>query len=381
MQEAGNLFSRFFNYYINPYYDSSTVSKTETESKTRKMDLPNIRRHGASSKAQMVHNSHGMSEMEMWSLTVPTHYSWPDQSYPVMVQQAKPCYPSSQSVYNITTNCFEELPVYQYQDVSHQHWVMDDLESNNVMFQLLVSKKSHQRLAAEILASSRLNPNAKEFTPKSVIEKTRKESEDVMCQLDGHNELQEDGENQGEDPTEQDYVCDITIIEEDQPRLGYSEDEEESEEEERYEEEDEEDDWDWDSDEQSNGECVIIDPADFEDLFTPSLLMTNLSNCQCHQKPEANTNPKLKEVNRRFLQTYPDVEDNDSEITSKIVKFSNDPTIILEPENLAEELQMARIGEFAARQADRERMERLIGPILTKTHRQNVYYKIYGECL
>ena len=57
---------------------------------------------------------------------------------------------------------------------------------------------------------------------------------------------------------------------------------------------------------------------------------------------------------------YPDQVEDDIEITSKTVKFSNDPTIILEPENLAEELQLARIGEFAARQADRERMERLM---------------------
>ena len=75
-----------------------------------------------------------------------------------------------------------------------------------------------------------------------------------------------------------------------------------------------------------------------------------------------------------------------SDINAKISELragelSTDPTIILEPESLAEELQLARIGEFAARQADRERMERLIGPILTQTHRQNIYQKIYGETL
>jgi len=92
-------------------------------------------------------------------------------------------------------------------------------------------------------------------------------------------------------------------------------------------------------------------------------------------------NPKLREANKRFLQMYPDQVEDDIEITSKTVKFSNDPTIILEPENLAEELQLARIGEFAARQADRERMERLLGPILTETHRKNVYRRIYGQPL
>merc|ERR1711997_1376100 len=153
--------------------------------------------------------------------------------------------------------------------------------------------------------------------------------------------------------------------------------------EEEQEDDEDEDDWDWDSDEQSTGECIIVDPADFEDLFAPSLLITNLSSCnQCQSSPPQTSNPRLREANKRFLQIYPDVEEEeDTEAASKSVKFSSDPTIILEPESLAEELQLARIGEFAARQADRERMERLIAPILTETHRQNIYQQIYGESL
>jgi len=89
----------------------------------------------------------------------------------------------------------------------------------------------------------------------------------------------------------------------------------------------------------------------------------------------------VREANQRFLQIYPDVAEDECEASSKTVQFSSDPTIILEPESLAEELQLARIGEFPARQADRERMERLIAPILTQTHRQNIYQQIYGESL
>ena len=163
-----------------------------------------------------------------------------------------------------------------------------------------------------------------------------------------------------------DFICDITFS--DEAQSSDKEEELEDEEEEDY----------WDSDEQSTGECLIVDLAEFEDLFTPSLLVTNLSStCRCQEKPQPP--PKLREANIRFLQMYPDQVKDDIGITSKTVKFSNDPTIIVEPENLAEELQLARIGEFAARQADRERMERLLGLILTETHRKNVYKRIYGE--
>merc|ERR1739844_613499 len=172
--------------------------------------------------------------------------------------------------------------------------------------------KSDQRLAAEILANSRLNPNAKEFTPKTVIERLSEgEDEDTMVQLDGHKELEED-----EIPRESDYVCDITFTGEGDINSEEEEDEED-------------DDWDWDSDEQSTGECVIVDPADFEDLFAPSLLITNLSSCSHRPaSPPPPSNPRLREANQRFLQIYPDVEEDEAEATSKTVQFSSDPTII-----------------------------------------------------
>jgi len=367
------LFSKFFN-YINSNESSNSVPEIDT--KTGRNYCSSQPLNKTMSKAQKLHNSHKMNEQQRGWFSVPPEYSWLHQSLPQTMEQPKYKHftPSSQAVYNITRNCYENLPVYQEQNQAMSsnlpNWMVGEMESENLVelevgcAGFIMYAKSDQRLAAEILANSRLNPNAKEFTPKTVIERLSEgEDEDTMVQLDGHKELEED-----EIPRESDYVCDITFTGE-----GDINSEEE-------EEEEEDDDWDWDSDEQSTGECVIVDPADFEDLFTPSLLMTNLSsNCPCLHKSTEKTNPKLREANKRFLQIYPDVEDADTELTHKTVKFSNDPTIILEPENLAEELQLARIGEFAARQADRERMERLLAPILTQTHRQNIYNKIYGE--
>jgi len=382
--DAGNLFSKFFNYInISP---SNPVPQMET--KTRKKDYSSSTpEHPITSKAQRLQSCHKMSAQDLGWFSVPPKYdSCLGQSYPQLEQSklysTSSPFPSTQPVYNITTNCFEDLPVYQEQyQANHQVW-MGEMEC----VEILVCEKSHQRLAAEILANSRLNPNAKEFTPKTVIEEPS-ETTDTIVLLDGHNELiveldgleEDSGLEQSEEPTEPNFNCDINIIiaDEESGSDGYSTEEEEE----------EEDDWDWDSDEQSTGECIIVDPADFEDLFAPSLLIDNLSNCNhCPPSPPQASNPRLREANQRFLQIYPDVEEEeeeeeDTEATSKTVKFSSDPTIILEPESLAEELQLARIGEFAARQADRERMERLIAPILTETHRQNIYQQIYGESL
>merc|ERR1712025_855202 len=163
---------------------------------------------------------------------------------------------------------------------------------------------------------------------------------DTIVLLDSHTELiveldrlADDSDlEQPVDSEKSKFSCDIIIGDEESGSGGYSSDEAEE----------EDDDWDWDSDEQSTGECIIVDPADFEDLFTPSLLINNLSSCtQCPPSPPQASNPRLREANKRFLQIYPDVEEEDTEVTSKTVKFSSDPTIILEPESLAEELQLA----------------------------------------
>jgi len=53
-------------------------------------------------------------------------------------------------------------------------------------------------------------------------------------------------------------------------------------------------------------------------------------------------------------------------------------TVIYENPELAEELTASRQSDFPQRQADKERMERLIGPILTETHRDRVRNRLLG---
>ena len=47
--------------------------------------------------------------------------------------------------------------------------------------------------------------------------------------------------------------------------------------------------------------------------------------------------------------------------------------IIEEPEDLVEDLAMARKSDFKKRQADKARMERIMEPVLSKFHRDKVY--------
>lgn len=61
----------------------------------------------------------------------------------------------------------------------------------------------------------------------------------------------------------------------------------------------------------------------------------------------------------------------------KCVTFSEEVSIILEPENMSEDLLSSRINQLFQRQADHLRMERLIAPILSPTHRKRIYEKFY----
>ena len=57
-----------------------------------------------------------------------------------------------------------------------------------------------------------------------------------------------------------------------------------------------------------------------------------------------------------------------------LVRFSDMSlnTIIEEPEDLVEDLAMARKSDFRKRQADKARMERIMEPVLSKFHRDKV---------
>ena len=56
-----------------------------------------------------------------------------------------------------------------------------------------------------------------------------------------------------------------------------------------------------------------------------------------------------------------------------LVCFSDTIIIIEEPEDLVEDLAMARKSDFKKRQADKARMERIMEPVLSKFHREKVY--------
>ena len=56
-----------------------------------------------------------------------------------------------------------------------------------------------------------------------------------------------------------------------------------------------------------------------------------------------------------------------------LVRFSDTNMIIEEPEDLVEDLAMARKSDFGKRQADKARMERMMEPVLSKFHRDKVY--------
>ena len=56
-----------------------------------------------------------------------------------------------------------------------------------------------------------------------------------------------------------------------------------------------------------------------------------------------------------------------------LVRFSDTNMIIEEPEDLVEDLAMARKSDFKKRQADKARMERMMEPVLSKFHRDKVY--------
>ena len=135
----------------------------------------------------------------------------------------------------------------------------------------------------------------------------------------------------------------------------------------------------WDiNEEHASVECVNM--SEFKDLLQVNLLVTSLNNCHTQVNPGRSTTcARVHDVNQKYLHLYPDIGDTKNRKCS--VKFSNNPEIILEPENLAKELHEARTSDFKQRQADRERQERLLAPILTRTHREKMFRKIYGEGL
>ena len=63
------------------------------------------------------------------------------------------------------------------------------------------------------------------------------------------------------------------------------------------------------------------------------------------------------------------------------MKFSEPETwaVHVEDPARAAELKEARVSDFTRRQADRERLSRIISLVLTAKHRKEVYERIYGD--
>jgi len=427
--DSTNLFSKFFNYFSNSsdfkrkeenFFDpKETIFQESIRSSPNKM----------SSKSKKLHNSHKMSpKEENWFNVDPNQLPyWPNYQHFYPKSSSLPCF---QSVYNINKGCYEELPIsvsseefsqnqkdYNNQEdfsvaEEHQSYFQENmghiynnlmnfveislvqsvcqrsqLENNqqNRMAAEILEENSglkrpfgynqQNRMAAEILAASSLNPNAKEFKPANFYSEEHLDEEKTMVQLDGSFELIENDESPQ-------FVNDAILIEDENESLAIHDNNagdkticDNEDDEEDWDED--EDDWDWDSDEE-HASVQCVDLAEFEDLFQVNLLVTNLGSCHPSPSSCSSSNPQLREINQRFLKSYPNSCCERS--GPKKVKFSDNPVVILEPESLAEDLQEARINsEFIRRKADKERNERLLAPILTQKHRQNIFQKIYGE--
>ena len=82
---------------------------------------------------------------------------------------------------------------------------------------------------------------------------------------------------------------------------------------------------------------------------------------------------------RNSMNELPKIKPFEDCSKNKSVKFSKNVNVIMEPKNLAEKLWLARTSDFTQRQADKARMERLLTPILSTTHRGKIYQKILDE--
>ena len=75
--------------------------------------------------------------------------------------------------------------------------------------------------------------------------------------------------------------------------------------------------------------------------------------------------------------TFEGCEDGDEEDNK--VTFSAPETwdVHLEDPALAAELKEARVSDFIRRQSDRERLSRILSPVLESKHRKEVYERLY----
>jgi len=435
-----SVFSQVISYFTNkdPSYKGKEIEEDNYKGlEMATLSSSNVEEDLLAKKAQRLHEAHKMNnEQSEWFKSVANEpaYQFPSQCFlpsskrkDLKMQQTD--FPTSQVAYNINSNCYENLPVHQtvnnpyslypeeelyYPEFNHFE-MNQDLEESEQSFQPLSylydniiefventivqyicqrSSPSPYRLAGEVLARSKLNPNATEFKPtEKIVEnhdekdiqevikecemKTKSVDENIICCKKNAPLLAT------KCPSEKDIQSCSKICDTDKPENSICDNEED------------ETDWlsedesDWDSEEESGGQCIEIDPAEFEDLFSCPLMVSNLSSCQnqssnkrkieiCKQTEELESSPNsIDKINRKYFDD--EVRQSPCNLSNKCVRFCDDIKIIEEPEEIAEELQNARISDFSKRQADKERMERLIAPILMEVHRAKVFEKLHGS--
>jgi len=239
-----------------------------------------------------------------------------------------------QPCYNLTTGSYQPVVVQR--------------SPNPPELQLLC----HVMEQMQVLASSKLNPNAQEFRPKLLVEEIKQE-EAVNSQAEQSQDSVEESE---EEFIVDNCICDKTETEE--------------------ESEAEEEDWDWDTDEEYSSQPVLVDPAEFEDLFCPRLLVTNLIVSASPVCTEVSTVPAEGPSRESCAESPCGERRQDCRSPAagrRLVRFSSEVRVIEEPAELGQLLAAARSGDWARRQADRERMEQLLRPVLSPAHREAVF--------
>ena len=240
-----------------------------------------------------------------------------------------------QPCYNLTTGSYQPVVVQR--------------SPNPPELQLLC----HVMEQMQVLASSKLNPNAQEFRPRLLVEETKQEGP-MNSQAEQSQVLVEESEE--EFIVIENCICDKTDTEE--------------------ESEAEEDDWDWDTDEEYSSQPALVDPAEFEDLFCPRLLVTNLIVSASPACTEVSAVP-AEGASRDSCDGSPCRERRQSwrspAAGRRLVRFCSEVRVIEEPVELGQQLAAARAGDWAQRQADRERMEQLLRPVLSPAHREAVF--------
>lgn len=116
--------------------------------------------------------------------------------------------------------------------------------------------------------------------------------------------------------------------------------------------------------------------------FQAHLTLDKLSPCHlmvATSTPDDDT--RIRAANRSWNDHYDSPPPALLPRSASKVCFAPSDTVIYEDPELAAELAASRQSDFPQRQADKERMERLIGPILTETHRDKVRNRLLGLSL